>query len=192
MSRRSLYYDMDGQPMSLEAWAAMLNDIDTRQLALDELPNGQRVSTVWLGLDHSFGNGPPLIFETMVFGGRYPRDLDGERYATRDEALSGHARIVARWYSLPRLDQVSCTRRRARRDRVLYNRERRQRRLRGHRYDTLPPASVIGSTRKRRRRRPHIPAALTELDRRLGLGTDLIIAQFMALMANRPVYLRKP
>ncbi|WP_166903861.1 hypothetical protein [Mycobacterium sp. DL440] len=28
------------------------------------------VSTVWLGLNHSFtDDGPPIIFETMVFGG---------------------------------------------------------------------------------------------------------------------------
>lgn len=32
------------------------------------------VSTVFLGLDHSFGDGPPLLFETLVFDG----PLDGE------------------------------------------------------------------------------------------------------------------
>lgn len=26
------------------------------------------VSTVFLGLDHRFGEGPPLLFETMIFG----------------------------------------------------------------------------------------------------------------------------
>src|SRR5258706_13563526 len=28
-----------------------------------------RVSTVFLGFDRSFGQGPPLLFETMIFGG---------------------------------------------------------------------------------------------------------------------------
>lgn len=30
-----------------------------------------RVSTVFLGLDHSFGGGEPLLFETMIFGGKH-------------------------------------------------------------------------------------------------------------------------
>lgn len=46
------------------------------------------ISTVFLGLDHSFGGGEPLLFETMIFGG----DDDGyqERYSTWDEAVKGH------------------------------------------------------------------------------------------------------
>jgi hypothetical protein len=46
-----------------------------------------RVSTVFLGIDHGFG-GKPLLFETMVFGGR----LNGYqcRYGTYDEAVEGH------------------------------------------------------------------------------------------------------
>jgi hypothetical protein len=53
------------------------------------------VSTVFLGLDHSFGdNGPPILFETMVFvdgdGGRQ------ERYSTWAEAEEGHENMVAK------------------------------------------------------------------------------------------------
>ena len=29
---------------------------------------GTEVSTVFLGVDHQVGDGPPLLFETMVFG----------------------------------------------------------------------------------------------------------------------------
>lgn len=57
-----------------------------------------RVSTVFLGLDHSFSFGkdlPPVLFETMVFhadtGGR---DYDCERYHTWEEAEAGHAAVV--------------------------------------------------------------------------------------------------
>lgn len=53
------------------------------------------VSTIWLGIDHRFGSaGPPLVFETMVFGG----PLDGEqwRWSTPDEARAAHARAVAK------------------------------------------------------------------------------------------------
>lgn len=49
------------------------------------------VSTVFLGLDHSFGQGDPILFETMVF-----RDGHGEeceRYCTWQEAEAGHRRV---------------------------------------------------------------------------------------------------
>lgn len=46
------------------------------------LDNGEiEISTVFLGLDHSFGNdGPPVLFETMIFAEKYP-DID--QYQTR-------------------------------------------------------------------------------------------------------------
>jgi len=53
-----------------------------------------KVSTVFLGLDHQFGDGPPVLWETMVFGGV----LDGEirRYTSRAEALRGHQAMCER------------------------------------------------------------------------------------------------
>lgn len=50
--------------------------------------DGVTVSTVFLGLDHAFGGGPPLLFETMVFGG--PDDGAQWRFATWDEAEAHH------------------------------------------------------------------------------------------------------
>ena len=54
-----------------------------------------RVSTVFLGLDHSFsfGRNKPILFETMIFGGRY-NDFQ-KRYATWEEAEVGHRKAVA-------------------------------------------------------------------------------------------------
>ena len=46
------------------------------------------VSTVFLVLDHSFGEGPPLVFETMIFGGEL--DQYQERYSTYQQAEAGH------------------------------------------------------------------------------------------------------
>ena len=46
------------------------------------------VSTVFLGMDHSFDGGTPVLFETMIFGGEY--DQFQERYCTWDEAEEGH------------------------------------------------------------------------------------------------------
>ena len=64
---------------------------------MDEIPfdgYSVTVSTVWLGMDHSFGDGPPLIFETMVFGGELDQECD--RYTTEEQAQQGHAAMVAR------------------------------------------------------------------------------------------------
>lgn len=50
------------------------------------------ISTVFLGLDHQWLDGPPILFETMIFGGK----LDGEcwRYSTWEEAREGHEAAV--------------------------------------------------------------------------------------------------
>ncbi len=60
---------------------------------------GVKISTVFLGLDHQFGQGLPLLFETMVFDRRKQPDKEidehTERYATWDEAEVGHKIVVA-------------------------------------------------------------------------------------------------
>ena len=91
------YYDKDGKPLELMEWAKLFENFSYKRIGLDELSNGYRVSTVWLGLDHSFGGGKPLIFETMVFKGKGNSDLDMERYSTLEEAVKGHKRIVKKW-----------------------------------------------------------------------------------------------
>jgi hypothetical protein len=93
----SNYYDMDGRPMTLQQWAETFEDIEGRRIGYTELPGGCQVSTVWLGLDHAFGDGPPLIFESMVFGPDSSVDLDCIRYSTREQAELGHAELVTRW-----------------------------------------------------------------------------------------------
>ncbi len=87
----SRYFDRKGNPMELMDWALAFEDSD-RYIG-DETIDGQRVSTVWLGLDHRFDDGPPLIFETMIFGG--PHDQYLERYSFEEAALAGHNRTVA-------------------------------------------------------------------------------------------------
>lgn len=53
------------------------------------------VSTVFLCLDHAhFGASRPMLYETLIFGGRHDGDM--QRYATRAEAEAGHAIVVAR------------------------------------------------------------------------------------------------
>jgi hypothetical protein len=63
------------------------------QLAHDEIGNAS-VSTVFLCWNHGVhrDTAPPLLFETMVFGGVYNHAQ--QRYATFDEAMAGHAVFV--------------------------------------------------------------------------------------------------
>ena len=63
---------------------------EDRHVAWDEVA-GAKVSTVFLVIDHGF-EGPPVLFETMVFNG--PHDQWQDRYQTWDEALAGHNRVV--------------------------------------------------------------------------------------------------
>jgi hypothetical protein len=91
------YYGMDGKPITLDEYAAYMKDFPLRQVGSTVLPGGVLVSTVLLCLDHSFGSGPPLIFETMVFGPGSSADLDCVRYATKEEAEAGHAAMVTKW-----------------------------------------------------------------------------------------------
>ena len=63
-----------------------------KRVAYTDIPGKGYVSTVWMGLDHNFRDGPPLIFESMYFGGG--DEEDQERYSTEAEALAGHERMV--------------------------------------------------------------------------------------------------
>lgn len=51
-----------------------------------------KVSTIFLGIDHSFGNGPLQLFETMIFGGKLDQEM--WRYSTWEEAEKGHQTAV--------------------------------------------------------------------------------------------------
>jgi hypothetical protein len=53
-----------------------------------------RVSTVFLGLDHAFRGGPPVLWETMVFGGVLDGEMD--RYTSKAAAFAGHQAMCRR------------------------------------------------------------------------------------------------
>jgi hypothetical protein len=46
------------------------------------------ISTVFLGLDHSWNSEIPILWETMIFGGEH--DQYQERYTSYEDALEGH------------------------------------------------------------------------------------------------------
>jgi hypothetical protein len=87
--------DENHQPVpvaDLIEWAQWF-ELANRTVARTHLDDDVEVSTVFLGNDHNFFGGPPLLFETMVFGG--PDDQWQERYSTWDEAEAGHNAVVA-------------------------------------------------------------------------------------------------
>lgn len=54
-----------------------------------------KISTVFLGLDHAYDGGTPVLWETMVFGG--PLDQDQQRCTgSREQAEAMHAEVVAK------------------------------------------------------------------------------------------------
>lgn len=93
LSRPHKWVERDGVPRpapNLLYWAIWYEDAD-RAVAQDEIGE-VRVSTVFLGTDHNFGPGEPILYETMIFGGKF--DEHQWRYSTRAEAYAGHLQVV--------------------------------------------------------------------------------------------------
>jgi hypothetical protein len=80
------------QVTSAQEWARWFEDVSLRRVGDDTIGDA-RVSTVFLGVDYSFDGGPPVLWETVVFGGEH--DDYGERYTSAADARAGHARICA-------------------------------------------------------------------------------------------------
>ena len=92
--------DTDGRtvihPKSTQEWGKWFETEKRRVNETNIQKRGEgmiRVSTVFLGLDHRYGDGPLQIFETMIFGGRH--DQDCRRCATWDEAEQQHQDAIA-------------------------------------------------------------------------------------------------
>lgn len=102
MGRRPLNYilDEDRRPVALSdddvvTWGRWMEKND-RHVGYTELAGGiVYVSTVFLGIDHSFfGQGPPILFGTMVFGLEMEDGSMQWRYSSWDDAMTGHAVTV--------------------------------------------------------------------------------------------------
>lgn len=93
------FYGFDGRPISdMHEWGEERRR--HQRVALYET-DAVTISTVFLGLDHQYGDGPPLIFETMIFEAG---TLDQEcwRYSTVEEARIGHEAAIERWKTVLR------------------------------------------------------------------------------------------
>jgi hypothetical protein len=73
-------------------WAKWFENVDNRRVAQTNV-GAANISTVFLGINHRFGDDdPPILFETMIFGGEH--DEYQERCSTWDEAEAMHMRAV--------------------------------------------------------------------------------------------------
>lgn len=100
MDNYTLLPDHTVKQASLMEWATWFEEKNNRIVQQDR--NEQYfVSTCFLGIDHSYGEGPPQLFETMVFAQKDGKtdysDLEFERYATWDEALEGHKKMCEQY-----------------------------------------------------------------------------------------------
>lgn len=90
--------DRNNQPVAadIQTWAEFFEHHGRRRVAQTYLwlPWRTHISTVFLGLDHGFGEGSPIVFETMIFGGSETGYQ--ERYTSWVEAEEGHKRAVLR------------------------------------------------------------------------------------------------
>jgi hypothetical protein len=77
----SRYFILDGQrPIETDcmSWARWFEkNQETRIVAKSSKEDGTNVSTVFVGIDMGYDdNGPPIVFETMIFGGEHDQWQD--------------------------------------------------------------------------------------------------------------------
>lgn len=82
--------------MQWAMWFELARRSGASAIGKDDVSNAF-VSTTFLGIDHNYWGGAPLLFETMVFAQEEDgsSDMFQERYATIEEAEAGHKRVVA-------------------------------------------------------------------------------------------------
>lgn len=97
----TLWYNLDHQEITVQEAEELLGDHEARRVGFTEI-GPYVVSTVFLVLDHQYGEGPPVLYETMVFSASAMNpdaedpdpelllELDCSRYCTLEEAQAGH------------------------------------------------------------------------------------------------------
>lgn len=90
--------DENGTPVpatDIHSWGVWKQNNDPHIPNGDIERDGIRVSTVFLGMDHSFEVAPhiPILWETMIFGGEHSEYQ--ERYTSLADAIEGHQRALA-------------------------------------------------------------------------------------------------
>lgn len=95
---REYSLDANNQPVRDDnAWQWIRENPYRKVIGLTQFPDGSRVSTVFLVMDHGWEGGPPVLWETMVFGKtphpEYTEDFQ-DRYTSHRDAIAGHLAVV--------------------------------------------------------------------------------------------------
>lgn len=98
-----MYYDKEGLPITLMSWALLMESDTYRLVKEDEAQNGNWLSTIWLGYNHSTVKREMHLFETIVFRAKDDRTIvGGRRYPTEKKAREGHEELLAEANAAPR------------------------------------------------------------------------------------------
>jgi hypothetical protein len=95
----NMFYTLDDNnnvvPCELTEWSKLYEETYGRQRRrVDSIDiDDKHISTVFLGLDHNYFGGKPLLFETMIFDAE-GSDIYCERYSTWIEAEEGHKKAI--------------------------------------------------------------------------------------------------
>lgn len=73
---------------TIDDYSKWLQENPERKAVKQEHVGDVYISTVFLGLDHSWNEGKPVLWETMIFGGEHDQYMD--RYSSVEGALQGH------------------------------------------------------------------------------------------------------
>jgi hypothetical protein len=86
------WFDKNHKPyaVGLFEWAKKYES-ENRVISRDTVGDAD-VSTVFLGVDHRYGPGPPVLWETLIFGGAYDGNM--WRYTSYEAAAQGHVNVV--------------------------------------------------------------------------------------------------
>jgi len=98
-----LYYILDANKnivaaTDLKKWSEWFENSPDRLLKQEYIKDGDQeyfVSTVFLGIDHSYVGGTPILFETMVFESGSMSELYMQQYTAYDDAMRGHGAIMS-------------------------------------------------------------------------------------------------
>lgn len=83
----------------VERWSKEFFESNDRFLKRTELENGITISTCFAGINLNFtDDGPPLLFETMIFGGE--DDCTGYRFERHECAINYHDKLVKKYRDL--------------------------------------------------------------------------------------------
>jgi hypothetical protein len=94
------HLDRQGREISVMQFARLLGDHRYLRVARSTFLDVERgweydVSTVWLGIDMSFGGSDrPVLYETMIFTEDESIHNAGMRWTSEEEALYGHCQVA--------------------------------------------------------------------------------------------------